>query len=465
MNALIPINSRSNAYRWIDLARSDGGHGDEPDNQERENSPVESSDGSVILPWLQDTESSDSENGDTPALAPSVDDDSTPRQKSSRMRIEGQLRDHEGSITPTARERAYSRSYSSHSYSVATDAIKGANTEHPSLFSGVTDRDRMPPPARRAPRADPELIRMTPSEESLYAPAGPLTGVMEEWIDGVESADPTRKIQEKARQSSGASNRSFTSGNAYSSYGQPVDTAMRRRRSCSDSTPSASDGLRLSEPTASRHAQSEGVDWRSISLPETFPSSRETARGRPRGEWHSPRPSEPTQLTNGASPFPAGPVQLNERSSPAPSGSTQVSFRSTIPGFDVDALTTRYGNPLRDGAPGERRPDPHLGGSQQDWSHKLEQETQMIDAFVRRVASGEPKRERKRRRLYMLWSREEIATLIRLWSAYGNAWAYIKDMDDRSVKPVLQHRTQVDLKDKIRNIKQYMLRYALSAEH
>ena len=42
------------------------------------------------------------------------------------------------------------------------------------------------------------------------------------------------------------------------------------------------------------------------------------------------------------------------------------------------------------------------------------------------------------------------------WLQYGNSWAFIKQLDEQSSHPKLSLRTQVDLKDKVRNIKLWL---------
>lgn len=65
----------------------------------------------------------------------------------------------------------------------------------------------------------------------------------------------------------------------------------------------------------------------------------------------------------------------------------------------------------------------------------------------------------KQSRLRIGWIEEEVARLLRLWMRMGNRWAEIKRIDAESEQPRLTLRTDVDLKDKLRTIKKWMLRY------
>jgi hypothetical protein len=59
------------------------------------------------------------------------------------------------------------------------------------------------------------------------------------------------------------------------------------------------------------------------------------------------------------------------------------------------------------------------------------------------------------------WSKYETRRLINLWQLYGNAWSQIKDADAEMEPPRLTNRTQMDLKDKMRNVKAFMVRFVI----
>ncbi|EFW13349.1 conserved hypothetical protein [Coccidioides posadasii str. Silveira] len=56
------------------------------------------------------------------------------------------------------------------------------------------------------------------------------------------------------------------------------------------------------------------------------------------------------------------------------------------------------------------------------------------------------------------WSAEETARLVQLWERHGNNWALIKELDKEMPEPRLWNRTQVDLKDRMRNVKIGLMR-------
>lgn len=51
------------------------------------------------------------------------------------------------------------------------------------------------------------------------------------------------------------------------------------------------------------------------------------------------------------------------------------------------------------------------------------------------------------------WTWIETERLVDLWEKYGNQWALIKSKDAEMTTPLLQARTNVNLKDKMRNYK------------
>lgn len=62
------------------------------------------------------------------------------------------------------------------------------------------------------------------------------------------------------------------------------------------------------------------------------------------------------------------------------------------------------------------------------------------------------------RRPNLRWSEGETNRLIRLWEANPNEWGKIERLDDASEDPQLANRSQVDMKDKMRNVKAALLR-------
>ena len=56
------------------------------------------------------------------------------------------------------------------------------------------------------------------------------------------------------------------------------------------------------------------------------------------------------------------------------------------------------------------------------------------------------------------WSLKETRRLVRLWEKHPNEWAKIERLDQASDDPQLTTRTPVDLKDKMRNVKIWMLK-------
>jgi hypothetical protein len=64
-----------------------------------------------------------------------------------------------------------------------------------------------------------------------------------------------------------------------------------------------------------------------------------------------------------------------------------------------------------------------------------------------------------RRKAAVKWSAEEIGRLIALYQKHLGQWAKMKRADERSSSPKLTIRTGVDLKDKMRTLKKWLLRY------
>lgn len=65
-------------------------------------------------------------------------------------------------------------------------------------------------------------------------------------------------------------------------------------------------------------------------------------------------------------------------------------------------------------------------------------------------------RPKAERRTPMAWTLPEIQRLVPLWYKLGNKWAEIKEIDSESPEPQLERRTQVDLKDKMRQLTKWM---------
>ena len=78
--------------------------------------------------------------------------------------------------------------------------------------------------------------------------------------------------------------------------------------------------------------------------------------------------------------------------------------------------------------------------SQSDFYRAVNKRSRLV------TAQNSPKKIQTRR----AWSAEEIETLIELIEQHGHSYALIKTMDTRNV---LEHRSQVDIKDKARNMK------------
>lgn len=53
---------------------------------------------------------------------------------------------------------------------------------------------------------------------------------------------------------------------------------------------------------------------------------------------------------------------------------------------------------------------------------------------------------------------KELCQLLKLCREYGTQWSLIKEVDSEQASPKLENRTQVDLKDKARNVKMWMMR-------
>lgn len=78
---------------------------------------------------------------------------------------------------------------------------------------------------------------------------------------------------------------------------------------------------------------------------------------------------------------------------------------------------------------------------------KARRRIDMLAPFVRSTAPLAPPQARRP------WSSREIGQLLDLMAEYGSAWAHILKCDARSANPCLQERSNVQLKDKARNMK------------
>ncbi|KAJ9514224.1 hypothetical protein QJQ45_012199 [Haematococcus lacustris] len=66
-----------------------------------------------------------------------------------------------------------------------------------------------------------------------------------------------------------------------------------------------------------------------------------------------------------------------------------------------------------------------------------------------RLRLSPPKAARKRSK----WADHEVVRLVELYHVYGNNWSRIKAADEQADQPLLHQRSQVDCKDKIRNMR------------
>jgi hypothetical protein len=80
------------------------------------------------------------------------------------------------------------------------------------------------------------------------------------------------------------------------------------------------------------------------------------------------------------------------------------------------------------------------------------------DAEIAEMAREERRPKLSEPRAKLPWSLKETRRLVRLWENHPNEWAKIKRLDRASDDPQLTTRTQVDLKDKMRNVKIWMLK-------
>jgi hypothetical protein len=123
--------------------------------------------------------------------------------------------------------------------------------------------------------------------------------------------------------------------------------------------------------------------------------------------------------------------------------------RSSIPGVDpgrVSNIPRRYGS-LR---------YLHRSMSPDYWEHQQNRENERLEELRQQARSGRRRRPDARPRIP--WSEQELKVLIRLWLKHGNHWTKIKEKDEKSNAPSLGQRIPTDLRDKIRNLKMWMIR-------
>lgn len=102
-----------------------------------------------------------------------------------------------------------------------------------------------------------------------------------------------------------------------------------------------------------------------------------------------------------------------------------------------------------------RQPDPSY------WAERQERELEVLNHMRRNLSptgQSEDLITHRQRRHHRKWTKREVKRLLKLWFLHGNAWSQIKAIDTRSSLPQLSNRSQVDLKDKLRTIKAWMLR-------
>lgn len=366
----------------------------------REGTPEENDD---ARPWLNGIPDSDSEDEHTPSLRRPVRTEHvyhTPRITNSSA-IQG----HAG-----------------------LSALPSLPRPHDQAVDG-TDAQRMPPPPRTSASQTSELStsRLQPprsTREGLNVPHNRVSG----WIVGLPATEGFGDQKPNVILGTRSTYTPQPTTERFSHFAESTP-AEQLARSDEVTVCDSRDARQSSVATRGDRAD-QGSRWGTPSLHPTSTPTRDT-----RSEQDSLTLSEPVRTR----------------------------FPSEIPGLEIDRLVTRHGVPLQEeplsGRPGGLR-RPARKGSPEHWATKQQEEIDKIEEFVRRglPGSNRPQKCRGPRRQRMLWSRSEIRTLIRLWLRHGNSWAYLKEQDELSVNPQLGLRTQVDLKDKMRNIKLYMRR-------
>jgi hypothetical protein len=95
--------------------------------------------------------------------------------------------------------------------------------------------------------------------------------------------------------------------------------------------------------------------------------------------------------------------------------------------------------------------------SRRDRPHQTERQALETARLERMMTEIRPHQGRVAR-VRIGWSKNETRRLIKLWQLYGNSWSQIKGADEEMEPPRLTNRTQIDLKDKMRNVKAFMAR-------
>lgn len=103
------------------------------------------------------------------------------------------------------------------------------------------------------------------------------------------------------------------------------------------------------------------------------------------------------------------------------------------------------------------QPDESFWRARQEREEEVLREMQDNPRPTRKRVRPRPEGPDRRRRPTP-WSAAENQRLITLWMEHGNSWSLIKEIDDFSPQPKLGIRTQVDLKDRLRTVKSWMLR-------
>jgi hypothetical protein len=113
--------------------------------------------------------------------------------------------------------------------------------------------------------------------------------------------------------------------------------------------------------------------------------------------------------------------------------------------------------------------DGSLGSLHADQGLRYREEQEKLEEMRRKVRENGPQPTKKRirgqvdmpdrRKAAVKWSAEEIGRLVTLFQKHLGQWAVMKRADEQSSSPKLTIRTSVDLKDKMRTLKKWLLRY------
>lgn len=88
--------------------------------------------------------------------------------------------------------------------------------------------------------------------------------------------------------------------------------------------------------------------------------------------------------------------------------------------------------------------------------HRAAEEIARLQAF----RTTQPSKARAQRRRNG-WTADETERLLALWLKHGNAWSLILHADRKMPNPLLGRRDQWAIKDKIRNLKAFMVQYVI----